>query len=94
MSYPIELINFFGKIGVMVDFLSLKVGIKSDIFKVAGWLHDIGNIIDNDNYAKHSMMVLEERGVKVNNVLKDCILNHGAKSDAKTKEGKIFPGSR
>lgn len=78
------------KVGLIANLLAMSVNKQNDLFVVAGWLHDIGNIIDNKNHAKHSLTVLKERGIDVDEVLKDCILNHGDKNEAKTLEGKIF----
>lgn len=78
------------KVGLVANLLAKSVNMQNDVFMVAGWLHDIGNIIDNENHAKHSLTVLKEKGINVDGVLKDCILNHGDKNEAKTLEGRIF----
>lgn len=78
------------KVGLVANLLAASVNMQNDLFMVAGWLHDIGNIIDNENHAENSLTILKERGVDVDEVLKDCILNHGDKKEAKTLEGKIF----
>ena len=65
--------------------------INTKALKIAAWVHDIGYIKGNGNHAKYSIEILEkEYKVKIDPVVKDCILNHTFGKKPKTKEGKIF----
>lgn len=78
------------KVGLMADFIASHLNINNDIFIIAGWLHDIGSAIEDDNHAEHSISILEKRNIFIDPTLKDCILNHGNEGVPKTIEGKIF----
>lgn len=58
--------------------------------KIAGLLHDIGRTIQSDNHAEYSLKILEEKGYEVNDIIKDCILNHGRDKTPETKEGLLI----
>lgn len=62
--------------------------IDERVFAVA-WVHDIGRVISDDNHAFYSLKLVSEK-FRINNVIKDCILNHGSKSTALTPEGKMM----
>ncbi len=61
---------------------------KKKLFALA-WVHDIGRTVSDENHAKFSLELLEEE-FSLDDVDKDCILNHGSSGNPKTKEGKIF----
>jgi HD superfamily phosphodiesterase len=67
-----------------------KDTIDKNILQIAGWLHDIGSVIDREDHAIHSIELLEKEGFVVSEKLKDCILNHGRSKSPKTREGKII----
>lgn len=62
--------------------------VDREILQIAGWLHDIGQAIEVDNHAEHSLKLL--KNYEVSEKLKDCILNHGNNGKPKTEEGKII----
>jgi hypothetical protein len=43
-----------------------------------------------ENHADFTIPILKEMGYELNEVLEDCILNHGNGKSPKTIEGKIF----
>jgi hypothetical protein len=57
--------------------------------RALAWVHDIGKVLGNDNHAENSLKILEKEFV-LNDIDKDCILNHGSSSIPKTKEGILF----
>ena len=67
-----------------------KLNIYDEIFEIAGRVHDIGYCRDKRNHAEHSLKLLKERGYEVDEVLADCILNHGNAKSPTTTEGRIF----
>lgn len=72
--------------------LILAKNTKADkeLLKIAGWLHDIGQTINKDTHAEHSLKILEQKGFNLNEKLIDCILNHGTSGKPKSIEGKII----
>lgn len=63
--------------------------IDKNILEIAGWLHDLGYIINKEDHAKHSLEILEKE-YEINEKLKDCILNHGSDGKPETSEGEII----
>ncbi|MFH0905774.1 MAG: HD domain-containing protein [archaeon] len=57
--------------------------------KILVWLHDIGKIINEEDHAKHSFEILE-KDFELDEIDKDCILNHAVKDNPITIEGKVF----
>lgn len=53
------------------------------------WIHDLGKTIEDKDHAQHSIEILEKE-FELDEVDRDCILNHGSGGEPKTKEGKIF----
>lgn len=78
------------KAGKVAKMIAQKLQINDEVFEIAGWIHDIGYSKNFENHADFAIPILEELGYEVNEVLKDCILNHGNKKIPKTVEGKIF----
>ncbi len=70
-----------GKKDLSLDFESMKI---------AGFLHDIGRIINSDNHAKLSIEILKNKGILINSIIEDCIINHGRDMCPKTKEGLLI----
>jgi HD superfamily phosphodiesterase len=60
--------------------------------KIACWLHDIGRTIKIEGHAEISLRLTEENFSKdsINNVIKDCVLNHSSSKFPETEEGKIM----
>ncbi len=78
------------KVGRVAKMIAQKLGIYSDIFEIAGWVHDIGYSVDFKHHADYAVPILKELGYEVSDVLEDCVLNHGSDKNPKTIEGKIF----
>jgi len=78
--------------GVIKTALNLAKGKKVDLesIKIAGWLHDVGRAVNIENHAEISVKLAEENFGALNDVVKDCILNHGSSKNPQTKEGKII----
>ncbi len=70
--------------------LASRKKVDKDVLIMAGWLHDIGSIVDRKNHAEHSIELLEKEDYILSEKLKDCILNHGRSKHPTTVEGKIF----
>ena len=54
------------------------------ILKIASWLHDIGRTVSVKGHAKISVELAEKQFGKLDNRLKDSILNHGDDNNPKT----------
>ena len=65
-----------------------KLDIES--LEIAGFVHDIGYFINEENHPKNSLDILEKENFEIDEKLKDCVLNHGANDKPQTEEGKIF----
>lgn len=78
------------KVGRVAKMIAQKLGIDNDVFEIAGWIHDIGYSKDFEHHADYTIPILQELGYGVDDILKDCILNHGGGKTPKTVEGKIF----
>ena len=57
--------------------------------KRLAWVHDIGKIKGKKDHAIKSVEILEQE-FELDDVDKDCILNHGSGDHPTTKEGKLF----
>jgi len=64
--------------------------IDKEALKIAAWLHDIGRTVDIAKHAEISLEISEKKFGKLNDKIRDCILNHGSSKKPKTSEGKIF----
>ncbi|MEF2175384.1 MAG: HD domain-containing protein [Candidatus Absconditabacteria bacterium] len=78
------------KVGLIANLIGKKLGLKTDLFLIAGRVHDIGYSVDFDNHALLGVQMLQVAGYEVDELLKDCILNHGTHGNPKYYEGKIF----
>ncbi len=67
-----------------------EIKIDEKIFEIAGYLHDIGYSINEENHAEESLKLVKERFPEIDKIISDCILNHGYNKNPITKEGKIF----
>ena len=65
---------------------------KIDIKKIesCAWVHDIGYYLEQEGHAKKGIELLKKEGIKIDEILKDCVLNHGNSGNPTTKEGKIM----
>lgn len=63
--------------------------VDKDILRTAGWVHDIGKSVSEENHEIYSIEILEKDYI-LDDKLKDCILNHGTSGKPITEEGKIF----
>ncbi len=63
--------------------------VNREILEIAGWVHDVGKVISTENHPAHSIEILE-KNFELDEILRDCIVNHGIRSQPKTEEGKIF----
>lgn len=66
-----------------------RLKVDTDKMVIAAWVHDIGYSIEDENHGKHSLKLVEEI-YELDDVLRDCILNHSGDANPKTKEGKII----
>jgi HD superfamily phosphodiesterase len=78
------------KVGKVAKIIARKMEINDEMFEIAGWVHDIGYLKNFENHADFTIPILKEMGYELNEVLEDCILNHGNGKSPKTIEGKIF----
>ena len=65
------------------------LGKTNERLTALAWVHDIGKTISDKDHAVHSVEILEKE-FELDNIDKDCILNHGSKSKPLTSEGKTF----
>jgi len=78
------------KVGKVAKIIARKMEINNEMLEIAGWVHDIGYLKNFENHADFTIPILKEMGFELNEVLEDCILNHGNGKNPKTIEGKIF----
>ena len=70
--------------------------LNREIFIIAGWIHDLGKLIDKLNHHIESLKFLDEflelypKYKDIREEIKDCILNHRKKGEPKTIYGEIF----
>jgi len=80
-------------VGISASEINPKL--DKDIFKIAGWLHDVAKVKSDKNHSKESAKIakkflkdkIDDDKLKI---ILDCIANHGKKDHPKTKEGKII----
>lgn len=89
-EYQEFLIIHSEKVGKVAKMIVQKVKVNEDMLEIAGWVHDIGYLKDFENHADFTIPILKEMGYELNEILEDCILNHGNGKNPKTIEGKIF----
>ncbi len=70
--------------------------LEEGIFVIAGWIHDMGKLVDKKNHHLESIIYLD-RFLDQNpeykvweSELRDCIINHRTEGDPKTIYGQIF----
>ena len=78
------------KVGRLAKLIGEKSEMVNDVFEIAGWVHDLGYVKDFAEHANYSIPIIEEAGYKVDDILRDCILNHGNEKIPVTVEGKLF----
>jgi len=64
--------------------------INKESLEIGCWLHDIGYIVSRENHAEHALNIIAEDGFEIDDIIKDCILNHGNSGSPQTEEGKII----
>ncbi len=91
---PISRRDFFlvhsEKVGKVAKMIAQKIWLNNDVFEIAWWIHDIGYLKNIENHADFAIPILEELWYEINEILRDCILNHGNGKNPKTNEWKIF----
>lgn len=91
---PVDHREFFlihsEKVAKVAKMIAKKIWIDTEVFEIAGRVHDIWYAKDMDNHSDFSLSILEELWYEINDILKDCILNHWNKKIPTTKEWKIF----
>lgn len=75
-----------------IEELSKTEKIDVSKLKALAWVHDIGKIKSEDNHAEISIKILEKE-FDLDDIDKDCILNHGSSGKPKSKEAKLFQKS-
>lgn len=76
--------------------LSKDADLNEDVFRVAGWIHDLGKIKDVSNHSFESMnlldLFLQEHPEMADyyDQIADCILHHATQTNPETIYGKIF----
>lgn len=74
-----------------VQILSKKFNLDKDKMISLAWMHDIGYFLnDTKNHAENSLRILDDEKIKLNEIDKDCILNHGTGKTPSFLEGKIM----
>lgn len=73
----------------IVKLLAKNTKANMNVLEIAGWVHDIGKSVEQEPHAEESLKILEKKFF-VNDILKDCILNHGYSKKPLTFEGKII----
>jgi len=63
--------------------------VNADNLFIAGLLHDIGRSETDEGHAQKSIEIIEKE-FELNDIIKDCILNHSSKASPQTEEGKII----
>lgn len=64
--------------------------ISHEFFEMAGYLHDIGYVVNEETHAQESLKLAEKEFGALDEAMKECILNHGRSKNPQTQEGKIF----
>ena len=60
-----------------------------DKLKPLAWVHDIGKIKSEENHGELSIEILNN-SFNLDEIDKECILNHGSSGTPKSEEAKIF----
>lgn len=68
--------------------LTLQETVK-DKLQALAWVHDIGKIEGDEHHPEKGLKILDNEFI-LDEVDKDCILNHGSGSKPTTPEGKLF----
>ncbi len=61
----------------------------SDRLKALAWVHDIGKIKSEEDHASLSVDILSSE-FDLDDIDRDCIINHGGSGNPATEEGRIF----
>jgi HD superfamily phosphodiesterase len=88
LNYQWNLIHSEGIIEILNILIKNDEFNKEKLFALA-WIHDIGKIKSEENHAEIGFDILR-KDFELDEIDKDCILNHGSSSVPKTKEGRIF----
>jgi len=72
-----------------IKILSKYFKVDRKPLEIAAIVHDIGYVTDPKNHAEESLKILQKE-FEIDDIVKDCILNHGSDKKPKTFEGKLF----
>ena len=83
------------KVVEAVKIISEDKKVNGISLEISAWTHDIGyalkNLPNKNKYhARDSLRLIKKEGFRIDEIIYDCILNHGGKKKPKTIEGKIF----
>ncbi len=70
--------------------LAKRENLNIEKLESCAWVHDIGYYIEQESHAKKGIELLEKEGIDIDEILKDCVLNHGNSGNPTTKEGNIM----
>lgn|SRR3989338_9003465 len=74
----------------------INTDLEQEIFVIAGWIHDLGKLIDKEDHNVESLKYLDKFLKQTNKYekwrgeLEDCILNHRGNGNPETIYGLIF----
>jgi HD superfamily phosphodiesterase len=90
-----HLIHCQAVIDACVDMIN-RTNLDKDIFFIAGWIHDIGKLIDKSKHHIESLKFLDKflklypQYENIREEINDCILNHRTEGEPLTIYGEIF----
>lgn len=76
-------------VGDCAIILAGKEKVDKKLIKIAGWLHDIGQIVSMEDHASRSLKMAEKE-FEINDKLKDCIINHGNHGEPVCEEARLI----
>jgi HD superfamily phosphodiesterase len=60
------------------------------MLEAVAWVHDIGQFEGTKDHAEISLSILEKEGIEIDDLTRDCILNHGNSGNPKSFEAKLI----
>lgn len=71
--------------------LAKRERLDGELLEISAWVHDIGYSLENEMpHAENSLKILEKEGFEIDDIMNDCILNHGNSGKPKIKEGELM----